>query len=81
VASDGRVMWRLGVDGPPGSMLIDADDTLLFVGQHGGLYAIARDGELRYRAPTGLRGAGRPVLGADGSVYLVGRGGEIAAWR
>ncbi len=77
----GHELWRRGVDGPPGPMLVDADDTLLFVGPRGVLYAIDREGELRWRQALGVRGAGRPVLGSDGTIYVVSRGGRIEAWR
>ncbi|MFI5308539.1 MAG: PQQ-binding-like beta-propeller repeat protein [Polyangiales bacterium] len=80
-AESGREIWRRGVEGPPGPMLIDADDTLLFVGPRGVLYAIDRDGDLRYREQLDLRGAGRPVLGADGTIYVVSRAGQVQAWR
>jgi outer membrane protein assembly factor BamB len=80
-AADGKERWRRGVDGAPGPMLIDADDTLLFVSARGTLYAIDRDGELRWRQGLDVRGAGRPVLAADGTIYVVAHGGQLEAWR
>jgi outer membrane protein assembly factor BamB len=80
-AASGRELWRHGVDGPPGAMLIDAEDTLLFVGPRGVLYAIDRGGDLRWRQPLELRGVGRPVLAADGTIYVVARSGQVEAWR
>jgi outer membrane protein assembly factor BamB len=77
----GKERWRRGIDGAPSAMLVDADDTTLLISSRGTLYAIARDGSLLWRQRTELSGAGRPVLAADGTVYLVGRGGRIEAWR
>jgi len=77
----GKERWRRGIDGQPGAMLLDADDKLLVVSSRGTLYAIDRAGDLRYRQRTELIGAGRPVLGGDGLLYLVGRGGRVEAWR
>jgi outer membrane protein assembly factor BamB len=81
VGPDGRERWRRGIDGRPGPLLLDADDTLLVVSARGTLHAIDRDGELRYRVMAGARGAGRPVLGPDGTVYLVSRDGRLQAFR
>jgi outer membrane protein assembly factor BamB len=81
VAPNGQERWRRGIDSAPGPMLIDADDTLLFVSARGTLYAIDHKGDLRWRVGLDLRGAGRPVLGADGTLYLVSRGGQLQAFR
>lgn len=81
VGSDGVERWRRGVDGRIGAVTLDADDTALFVTSRGSLYAIDQKGELRWRVDLGERGVGRPVLGADGTVYLVAAGGRIHAWR
>jgi outer membrane protein assembly factor BamB len=78
---DGSERWRRGIDGRPGPLLLDADDTLLVVSARGSLHAIDRDGELRYRVVTGASGAGRPVLGPDGTVYIVSRDGRLQAFR
>lgn len=80
-APNGQESWRRGLDGAPGPLLIDADDNVLFVSARGTLYAIDRDGDLRFRQALDLRSAGRPVLAADGTIYVVARGGEIEAWR
>jgi outer membrane protein assembly factor BamB len=77
----GTERWRRGVDGQPGAMLLDADDTLLLGSSRGTLYAIDRDGAIRWRQSLELRSIGRPVLGADGTLFLVGRGGQAQAWR
>lgn len=80
-AANGKERWRRGLDSAPGPMLIDADDSVLFVSARGTLYAIDRGGDLRWRHGLGVHGAGRPVLGADGTVYVVSRGGQLQAWR
>jgi outer membrane protein assembly factor BamB len=77
----GRERWRRGLDSAPGPLLVDADNTVLFVSTRGTLYAIDRDGELRWRQGLGVHGAGRPVLAANGTIYVVSRGGELQAWR
>jgi outer membrane protein assembly factor BamB len=77
----GAERWRRGIDAQPGAILIDANDTALLVSSRGTLYAIDRDGNLRWRQALELRAAGRPVIGADGTLYLVGRGGQVQAWR
>ncbi len=77
----GTERWRRGIDGPPGAMSIDAEDTLLVVSTRGTLYAIDRHGELRWRKGIDARTAGRPVLARDGTVYVVSRSGEIQALR
>jgi hypothetical protein len=79
--ASGKERWRRGIDGAPSGLLIDADDTTLLISSRGTLYAIASDGSLLWRQRTELSGAGRPVLAADGTIYLVGRGGWIEAWR
>jgi hypothetical protein len=46
------------------------------------LYAIDRSGDLRYREQLDLRGAApRPVLGRDGTIYVVSASGQVQAWR
>jgi outer membrane protein assembly factor BamB len=77
----GAERWRRGIDGPASPMLLAADDTALLVSAAGTLYAIDREGTLRWRVATEIRGGGRPVLAWDGTIYLVGRGGRIEAWR
>jgi len=78
---DGSERWRRGVDGRIGAISLDAEDTALFVTSRSSLYAIDRAGDLRWRLDLGERGVGRPVLGSDGTVYLVAAGGRIHAWR
>jgi hypothetical protein len=78
---EGKERWRRGLDGRPSAISIDRDDTALLVTSRGTLYAIENNGELRWLLPTGAMRAGRPVLGADGTIYLVWRGGHVAAWR
>ena len=77
----GRERWRRGIDGAPSSLLLDAEDTVGVVSSRGTLYAIGRDGALRWRQRTELAVPGRPVLAADGTLYLVGRAGVLEAWR
>jgi outer membrane protein assembly factor BamB len=81
VGPSGDERWRRGVDGRPGQGLLDNENTLLFVTARGTLYAVAHDGELLFRRALGVRGAGRPVLGSDGTVYVVSHSGQIEAWR
>jgi hypothetical protein len=77
----GKERWRRGIDGSPSAVSLDADDTAVVISSRGTLYAIARDGTLLWRQRTELSAPGRPVLGADGTIYLVGRGGRLEAWR
>jgi len=79
--ASGKERWRRGIDGSPSALLLDADDTVVLLSSRGTLYAIARDGSLLWRQRTELSMPGRPVLGADGTLYLVGRGGLLEAWR
>ena len=81
VDASGTIRWRRGIDSPSSPMLLAADDTTLLVSGAGTLYAIDHSGELRWRVATEMRAGGRPVMGADGTLYLVGRGGRIEAWR
>jgi hypothetical protein len=78
---DGRERWRRGLDGRPGPILLDADDTALFATSRGTLYAIEASGELRWLTAADALRAARPVLGHDGTLYIVFRGGLIAAYR
>ena len=77
----GGERWRRGIDGPPSAIALDRDDTALVLSSRGTLYAIDAAGELRWRVSTEVQSGGRPVLGGDGLVYLVGRGGRLEAWR
>jgi outer membrane protein assembly factor BamB len=77
----GSERWRRGIDGQPSAITLDRDDTAVVISSRGTLYAIDAAGELRWRVSTELLQGGRPVLGADGLVYLVGRGGRLEAWR
>lgn len=81
LAPDGTERWRRGLDGRPSAIAIDVDDTALLVTSRGTLYAIEKNGELRWLMAVGAMRAGRPVLAADGTIYLVWRGGHIAAYR
>jgi outer membrane protein assembly factor BamB len=81
VGPDGAERWRRGIDGRPSALLIDRDDTALLVTARGTLYAIDREGTLRWLTSAGAVRAPRPVLGADGTLYILSRGGYIAAWR
>ena len=78
---DGSQRWRRGLDGRPGPILLDRDDTALFATSRGTLYAIDASGELRWLTPADALRAGRPVLGHDGTLYIVFRGGLVAAYR
>jgi hypothetical protein len=79
--ASGKERWRRGIDGSPSAFSLDADDTAVLVSSRGTLYAIARDGSLLSRQRTELSMPARPVLAADGTLYLVGRGGVLEAWR
>lgn len=81
VDAGGGQRWRRGIDSPPGPILIDADDTALLVSARGTLYAIDRAGEVRFRRNFEGRGAGRPVLGQGGTIFVTFRGGRIDAFR
>ena len=81
VGARGEERWRRFVNSVPGAMLIDADDTTLVTSVRGTLYAIDRKGELRWRQAIDARGLGRPVLGQNGTLFLVARGGVVQAWR
>ncbi|MDD9938743.1 MAG: PQQ-binding-like beta-propeller repeat protein [Myxococcales bacterium] len=81
IGADGRERWRRGIDGRPSAPLLDADDTLLVLSARGSLYAIDARGELLWRVRVGVHQGSRPVLGADGTIYLVGRDGLVKAVR
>lgn len=81
IGPDGGERWRRGVDGRPGPILLDRDDTALFATSRGTLYAIDRGGELRWLLPAEALRAARPVLSRDGTLFIVSRGGLVAAYR
>jgi outer membrane protein assembly factor BamB len=81
VGRDGKQRWRRGIDGRPSALLLDADDTTLVMSVRGTLYAIDAAGELRWRLGSGVHRGARPVLAADGTIYLVGRDGLMKAVR
>lgn len=81
VDRDGKQRWRRGIDGRPSALLLDADDTTLVLSVRGTLYAIDARGELRWRLGSGVHRGARPVLAADGTIYLVGRDGLMKAVR
>jgi outer membrane protein assembly factor BamB len=81
LSPDGSERWRRGLDGRPGPILLDQTDTALFATSRGTLYAIDAGGELRWLLSADALRAGRPVLGSDGTLYIVFRGGLIAAYR
>lgn len=78
---DGGERWRRGLDGRPGPILVDRNDTALFATSRGTLYAIDAQGELRWLISADALRAGRPVLSNDGTLYIVFRGGLVAAYR
>jgi outer membrane protein assembly factor BamB len=78
---DGSERWRRGLDGRPGPILLDQNDTALFATSRGTLYAIDAAGELRWLLPADALRAGRPVLSSEGTVFIVFRGGLVAAYR
>jgi hypothetical protein len=75
------VGWRGFMDAGRGCLLVEAYYTGLRASARGTLYAIDRDGELRWRQALDVRGVGRPVLGQNGTLFLVARGGVVQAWR
>jgi outer membrane protein assembly factor BamB len=81
LAADGTDRWRRGLDGRPGPILLDRNDTALFATSRGTLYAIDSGGELRWLLSADALRAGRPVLSGDGTLLIVFRGGLIAAYR
>jgi hypothetical protein len=81
LSPDGSERWRRGLDGRPGPILLDQNDTALFATSRGTLYAIDAGGELRWLLSADALRAGRPVLGSDGTLFIVFRGGLIAAYR
>jgi outer membrane protein assembly factor BamB len=81
IAPDGTERWRRGLDGRPGPILVDQTDTAVFATSRGTLYAIDAGGELRWLLSADALRAGRPVLGSDGTLFIVFRGGLIAAYR
>jgi len=81
LAPDGTDRWRRGLDGRPGPILVDRNDTALFATSRGTLYAIDAGGELRWLLSADALRAGRPVLASDGTLIIVFRGGLIAAYR
>jgi hypothetical protein len=78
---DGSERFRRGVDGRPGPILVDRNDVALFATSRGTLYAIDAQGVLRWLIAADALRAGRPVLSNDGTLYVVFRGGLVAAYR
>jgi len=63
-----------------GGPAIAPDGTIYVAGMGGLLYAIAPDGQERWRAELAAAPAGGPALGPDGSVYVVDRTGGLSAF-
>jgi len=77
----GRRRFGLTLDGRPGPITLDERDAALLVTDRGYLYVVEPDGSLRFRHGVHARGAPRPVLGADGRVFIADRAGRVTAWR
>ncbi len=81
VGPGGTERWRLpNPGGFRAAASIDRDDTLL-VSDAGDLLAVGADGTERWRVPVGEPVMQEPVLGADGTLYLVTERGRLLAWR
>jgi len=83
VGPSGTERWRLTGEGSfVGGLTLDLDDTLLAISQAGRLVAVDARGQVMWRIETGsFAPLTSPVLGADGTIYLVTLGGSIQAWR
>ncbi|MDD9941331.1 MAG: PQQ-binding-like beta-propeller repeat protein [Myxococcales bacterium] len=77
----GEARFAVALDGDPGPLLLAGGDVALLVTSVGTLYAVERDGRIRFRVPVQARGLPRPVLAADGTIYIASRDGRLSAWR
>jgi len=65
----------------PLGLTVDSDGTVVTVDAGRSLLAVAADGRTRWSVTVGLLPWAPPVVGPDGTLYLVGRRGTLAAWR
>lgn len=87
---EGRLRWQASVESDVwGSLAVAADGTVYGWANRGFLFALDRDGQLLWKAPTpklyGLANPPVPILGMDGTVYLTGasqyQSGYVQAFR
>jgi len=82
VGPTGTERWRVtGEGGFPGALTLDAADMTLAVNDQGRLIAIDAEGEIAWRVALGGRTNAAPVVGPDGTIYVVTTRGEVQAWR
>jgi outer membrane protein assembly factor BamB len=83
----GTERWRFANEAGYGKALsIDDDDTTLAVDMQGRMSAIAADGTERWRVSLGVgaertRSLHAPILGPDGTIYVLTERPAIQAWR
>jgi outer membrane protein assembly factor BamB len=81
IGAGGTVRWRVANEGSfIGGVTIDAADRTLALTDAGTLLSVDADGRVLWRVPTQARSDAAPVLGRDGTVYIVTHRGTIQAW-
>jgi hypothetical protein len=82
VGPTGTERWRVsGEGGFPAGVTVDAANVTLAVSESGRLVAIDGSGTIVWRVDINGATHAAPVLGADGTIYVVKAGGSIQAWR
>lgn len=82
IGPNGTERWRVGNEGIfPGGVTVDPRGVAVTIDQNGAMYAFEPDGSLRWRLPLASNSLASPVVGSDGTVYVVTQRGTIQAWR
>ncbi len=82
VGPNGTERWRVDDHGAlAGRISLDAADVTLAIDQSAHLLAIDGSGDVVWRVPVEEPADAAPVLGADGTIYVVTNRGSLQAWR
>jgi outer membrane protein assembly factor BamB len=77
----GKLRWAFDAAGGPfAATPVLTEDGTIYAANDGGLYAISPDGKLLAQAVVSGGVVSSPTLGANGIVYVAGRGGTIVAF-